>query len=56
MAVITFPIDGKYLALKLEFTLQSSQYATMALREVLRCDTSKAFQEQLGHLDQDGLE
>ncbi|KAL1918034.1 uncharacterized protein VTP21DRAFT_3300 [Calcarisporiella thermophila] len=39
--------DGKYLALRLQLTLKTSQYATMALREVIKLDTSSAFQAKL---------
>ncbi|KAI0238771.1 TRUD domain-containing protein [Lamellibrachia satsuma] len=39
--------EGKFRALKLEFSLPPSSYATMAIREVLKCDTSAAHQTSL---------
>ncbi|TPX68699.1 hypothetical protein SpCBS45565_g02925 [Spizellomyces sp. 'palustris'] len=39
--------DGKRVAVVLEFTLASSQYATMALRECMKVDTTSAHHEQL---------
>ncbi|KAF9142648.1 multisubstrate pseudouridine synthase 7 [Mortierella sp. GBA39] len=43
--------DGKYLALILNLTLKSSQYATMAIREVCKQDTSAGFQATLNPVD-----
>ncbi|KAG9490009.1 hypothetical protein GDO78_005754 [Eleutherodactylus coqui] len=42
-----FNTEGKYRALKMEFSLPSSTYATMAIREVLKMDTSIKNQTQL---------
>ncbi|KAJ8874721.1 hypothetical protein PR048_025587 [Dryococelus australis] len=41
--------DGEYKALVVEFMLPPSCYATMALRQVMRQDTSAGFQANLGH-------
>ena len=39
--------EGKYRALRMEFSLPPSTYATMAIREVLKLDTSIKKQTQL---------
>ncbi|TNN75981.1 Pseudouridylate synthase 7 [Liparis tanakae] len=42
-----FNKEGKYRALRMEFSLPPSTYATMAIREVLKLDTSIKIQTQL---------
>ncbi|XP_029952958.1 pseudouridylate synthase 7 homolog isoform X2 [Salarias fasciatus] len=42
-----FNSEGKYRALRMEFSLPPSTYATMAIREVLKLDTSIKKQTQL---------
>ncbi|KAK1271789.1 hypothetical protein QJS04_geneDACA007517 [Acorus gramineus] len=48
------PVNPQYpqLALKLGFTLPSSCYATMAIRELLKSSTSVAFQKTLNQVSQ----
>uniref|UniRef100_A0A3P9MKK1 Pseudouridylate synthase 7 homolog n=1 Tax=Oryzias latipes TaxID=8090 RepID=A0A3P9MKK1_ORYLA len=45
-----FNTEGKYRALRMEFSLPPSTYATMAVREVLKLDTSIKKQTQLNTL------
>lgn len=39
--------DGKFMALQIELTLGTAAYATMALREVTKTETSSQFQSGL---------
>ncbi|KAI8071095.1 pseudouridine synthase [Gongronella butleri] len=41
--------NGQHLALRTEFTLGTSQYATMALREIMRSETASQSQAKLKH-------
>lgn len=43
----TFLSAGKYRALKMEFDLPSSSYATMLVREILKTDTSPSYHTTL---------
>lgn len=40
-------VGGKLKALRLDFSLPSASYATMAVREVTKMDTSANYQTQL---------
>ena len=54
-ATLTFilPIHAgaKDKALKVEFSLPSGAYATMAIRELLKMDTSSHYQSQLNSME-----
>lgn len=43
----TPPEDGQHLALQIDLTLGSSTYATMAMREILKEETSSQHQKEL---------
>ena len=47
MCVCVCVAGGSKKALKLVFSLSSAVYATMAVRELLKLDTSPRFQSQL---------
>lgn len=40
-------LDGQFKAIVVKFSLSSSQYATMALRELMKSETSSAYQSTL---------
>ena len=44
---LVVPPGGNYLALQIELTLPPSCYATMAIREVLKCETASSHQATL---------
>lgn len=45
--------DGKFMALQIRLTLGTAAYATMALREVTKTDTSSHFQTGLTQSSED---
>ncbi|KIJ99367.1 hypothetical protein K443DRAFT_133079 [Laccaria amethystina LaAM-08-1] len=45
--------DGKFMALQIELTLGTAAYATMALREITKTDTSSHIQTSLTHASED---
>lgn len=52
--VVTVP-DGKFVALQVELVLGSAVYATMALREVTKTETSAHHQTSLTQASEDQL-
>lgn len=49
MVNFTFALDGQYKAIVLSFSLDSACYATMVLREILKCNTSTSSQAGLNN-------
>ena len=45
--------EGKFMALQIELTLGTAAYATMALREVTKTETSSYFQSNLTQASED---
>jgi tRNA pseudouridine13 synthase len=45
--------DGKFLALQINMTLGTAAYATMALREITKAETSSHFQSNLTQASED---
>lgn len=45
--------EGKFMALQIELTLGTAAYATMALREVTKTETSSYFQSNLTQVSED---
>lgn len=45
--------DGKFMALQIDLTLGTAAYATMALRELTKAETSSHFQTELTQASED---